>query len=144
MFIGRENELSLIEDLYRKKEGKIIVIYGRRRIGKSVLIHHYIKNKPHLYIDGLEGEHTPKQIENFINQIAHQLNKNFLKQTKFKNWHEVFQFLTEHVFNEKKKFVLALDEFQWMAAGQTKLINQIKSFWDTYWKKLGVQLILCG
>ncbi len=144
MFIGRQHETSLLEELFNKKDGKLIVIYGRRRIGKSELMHHYLQNKTHLYIDGLEGEHTPKQIENFINQISHQLKNQFLKNTKFKTWFEVFQYLTEHIFNENKKFVLALDEFQWMAAGQSKLINQIKSFWDTYWKKSGVQLILCG
>lgn len=92
----------------------------------------------------MEGERISAQIRNFINQVAAQTGKMFLLQTEFKDWFSVFDYLTVNVFSDKKKYVLALDELQWMAVGQTKLVNQIKSFWDRHWRKQGVLLILCG
>lgn len=144
MFVGRKQELESLNSSYQEKIGRLIVIYGRRRIGKSELIHHFLQNKNYLYIDGLENERTPAQIRNFVNQLAIQTAKPHLLNTQFKDWFSLFNYLTENVFSSKNKYVLALDELQWMAAGQSKLVHQIKSFWDQHWRKQGVLLILCG
>lgn len=144
MFVGRDYYLKKLNDFYHEKTGRIVVLYGRRRIGKSELIHHFCEKKNFLYFEGLEHETTKSQIENFTYNLAEQLNQPHLKNTKFSNWNEVFTFLTQNVFNKKEKCILALDELQWLAAGQVKLINQIKSFWDQHWKKQNVFLVLCG
>lgn len=143
-FIGRKSNLKQLEELYRDRIGRIVTFYGRRRIGKSELIHHFRKNKKNLYFEGLEGEYTQAQINNFTLSLSLQIKQPHLKNTQFKSWGELFSYLTTNVFSEKEKYVLILDEFQWMSSGQTKLINQIKSYWDLHWKKQGVFLILCG
>jgi AAA+ ATPase superfamily predicted ATPase len=144
MFVGREYYLKKLDAFYHEKTGRIVVLYGRRRIGKSELIHHFCKKKKCLYFEGLEHETTKSQIENFTFSLAEQLNLPHLKMTKFANWNDLFLFITQNVFNKKEKYVLALDELQWLAAGQIKLINQIKSYWDMHWKKQNVLLVLCG
>jgi AAA+ ATPase superfamily predicted ATPase len=144
MFVGRDYYLKRLNNLYREQTGRIVVLYGRRRIGKSELIHHFCEKKTFLYFEGLEHETTKSQIENFIYNLAEQLNQPHLKNTKFISWNDVFLFLTHNVFNKKEKYVLALDELQWLAAGQVKLINQLKSYWDLHWKKQNVFLVLCG
>jgi AAA+ ATPase superfamily predicted ATPase len=144
MFLGREYYLNKLDSLYQQKTGRIAVLYGRRRIGKSEIIHHFCIDKKTLYFEGLENESTKSQIENFTFKLAEQLNQPHLKNTHFESWTEVFSFLTQNVFNKKVKYILALDELQWLAAGQVKLVNQIKSYWDQYWKKQNVLLILCG
>ena len=45
MFIGRKNELKLIEDAYRSEKDELVVLYGRRRIGKSSLIKYFSQKK---------------------------------------------------------------------------------------------------
>lgn len=143
-FLGREYYIEKMDDLYQEKTGRIIVLYGRRRVGKSELIHHFTKEKKTLYFEGLENESTKSQIKNFTISLSLQLQLPYLKNTKFDNWNEVFSFLTQNIFNNEDKYILALDELQWLAAGQVKLINQIKSYWDQFWKKQNVFLILCG
>ena len=49
MFVGRKNELKLIEDAYRSGKDELAVLYGRRRIGKSSLVKHFAKKKASFY-----------------------------------------------------------------------------------------------
>ncbi len=143
-FVGRKFELGQLNGFYREETGRILVLYGRRRIGKSALIQQFLRGKKSLYFEGLEHETTPNQIKNFTFHLANQLNQPHLKKTKFDSWVGLFDFMTQNVFIKNKKVVFVLDELQWLAAGQSKLLNQIKSYWDLYWKKQGVLLILCG
>ncbi len=52
MFINREHELAFLEQQYNNKNSSFIVIYGRRRIGKTFLINEFIKDKPNIYFSG--------------------------------------------------------------------------------------------
>lgn len=144
MIIGRAQEISELNDNYKSNKSGLIVIYGRRRIGKSSLVGYYVEKKPFLSFEALEGIPTSKQIEHFIAQMNVQIKDEFLSQMKFTNWDQVFRYLTEKLKHAKKKHVLFFDEFQWMASSQSSLVSLIKFFWDTEWKKLNVQLILCG
>ncbi len=144
MIVGREQELRELNDNYKSNNSGLIVIYGRRRIGKSSLIGYYVEKKPFLSFEALEGISTLKQIEHFIAQMSAQIEDEFLLQMKFTTWDQVFRYITEKLKHGKKKHVLFFDEFQWMASNQSSLVSLIKFFWDTEWKKLNVQLILCG
>lgn len=147
MIIGREQELEELNKDYDHPKSSLIVIYGRRRIGKSSLVQHYATEKPFLSFEAIEGETTPKQIEHFISQLLHQVDDEFLPQITFTTWDQVFRYLTVKLKERKKndrKQVLFFDEFQWMAANQSSLVSLLKYFWDNEWKKLKVQLILCG
>jgi len=48
-FINREQELKFLENKYRSDKAELIVIYGRRRVGKTELLNNFSKNKPSLY-----------------------------------------------------------------------------------------------
>ncbi len=144
-FFGREEELKLLEEKYRSKKGELIVIYGRRRVGKSALVEEFLKSKKLSYrFEGLENEIVSTQIEEFIKEMSIQLNDPFLKQTKFKSWSEVFDFLTQRVFSKPGRKILFLDEFQWIATGHSRIVSLLKSYWDRYWSKQDLMLILCG
>ena len=82
-----------------------------------------------------------------INQLKRQVDSPILLNVRFGNWHDIFVYLSD-IFNNRKhkrrKFILVLDEIQWMAAGRRKLISLIKYFWDNEWKSNHVMLILCG
>jgi hypothetical protein len=143
MFLGRKEELSDLENLYQIKKSSLIVIYGRRRIGKSSLIHEFCKNKHSFTFEGLEGEKTPAQIKHFCQLLQEQFADPMLHDTKFNSWQAVFAYMTLKI-SENNKIILFFDEFQWIAAGQSKLVSLIKYFWDNEWKQKNVMLILCG
>ncbi len=144
VFVGRTQELERLEEAYQSKESRLAVIYGRRRVGKSRLIAEFSKSKSLLSFEGLEGERTPVQIAHFTRSLGKQLNEPFLEKTHFEKWEEVFDYLTRSRKRLPGKLVLFLDELQWMAVGQEKLVSLIKYYWDNYWKSENIFLILCG
>ena len=122
MFVGRKKELGLLEEAYRSPRGELVVIYGRRRIGKSSLVSQFAKGKPHFHpFEAIEGEQTAAQINHFTETLKKQLNDPLLDSIDFKTWDRAFAYMTEKLFkkkNGKKKKILLLDELQWMAAGR--------------------------
>lgn len=143
---GREKELKTLKSLYEKRGSQLVAIYGRRRVGKSYLVDYFGKNIASTYFsfEGLERQSSQEQINNFISRLKEQFQGPYLDDINFKDWETVFQYLTEYVFTSKNKIVISFDEFQWMAAGQTKLISLLKYYWDKHWLKQNIMLILCG
>src|SRR3990167_7650167 len=144
MFFGRDTELKLLEESYHSKKSELFVIYGRRRIGKSRLLEEFSKNKNRLLFEGLEHLHTSGQLAHFTKSLKKQNRDPLLSQTEFKTWDDAFTYLTERFLDRKKKSLIVLDEIQWMAARQTKLISLLKYYWDNHWKNKKLMLILCG
>lgn len=147
MFVGRKQELRLLEESYAFDKGSIIVMYGRRRIGKSTLIQEFVKNKEHsFYFEGIESGNTKAQILHFTAALRKMVKDPVLDSVVFSNWDQVFTYFTDRVVNSlhEKKLILVLDEIQWLAAGRKTLIAMIKYYWDNFWKEKKVKLILCG
>lgn len=143
-FSGRQRELQLLEEAYYKDQSQIFALIGRRRIGKSRLIDEFSKNKPHLFFEALEGEHTPEQINHFTRQLKSQLKDPILDSVTFSTWNDAFSYLTSQLAPNKKRVILFFDELQWMAAGRSHLVSLIKFYWDNHWKQINIFLILCG
>ena len=86
MLIGREQEIRELNQDYDLPRSSLIVVYGRRRIGKSSLVRHYASAKPFLSFEALEGQETASQISHFVSQLKSQLNDEFLEQMVFTSW----------------------------------------------------------
>ncbi|MCP5050457.1 MAG: AAA family ATPase [bacterium] len=147
MFIGRTYELQQLKDKYNTGKSELAVIYGRRRIGKSSLVEKFAEDKEFFKFEGIEGENTKGQIASFVKIMGKYVDDSFLNKIHFDSWHTVFDYLTEKLIDDKArkiKLVLFFDEVQWMAVRRSKMVATIKYFWDNYWKKMNVMLILCG
>lgn len=143
-FIGRHQEIQELTQLYCSKEAKLAVIYGRRRVGKSRLIEQFMVGKRHLRFEGLEHLRTKDQLTYFMKDMSRQLHDPLLQEVSLDSWAPVFDRLTRFFDEQNEKIILFLDEFQWLAAGQTKLVSLLKKYWDLYWSKQRVMVILCG
>ena len=141
--IGREKELHLLESAYKSTRSKLIVVYGRRRIGKTYLLNYFGKNKSYLYFDGIEKEQTPAQLQHVAGQLYQQTNNNLLRGLSPNNWREFFTTLLE-VLPKNKKTVIVFDEVQWLACGRSAFVSLLKSYWDNYFMNKNVVMILCG
>lgn len=143
-FIGRTDEIKKLNQLYNDRGGKLAVIYGRRRVGKTRLVEKFMTGKTFLRFEGLEHTRTKKQISHFVADLSKQLNDPILERAKIDSWDVVFDYLTTVFSKSKSKYIIFFDEFQWLAANQTKLVSILKKYWDQRWSKQNVLLILCG
>lgn len=143
-FLGREEELKILEGAYKSSESQIVVVYGRRRVGKSALINKFLESKTAISVEGLENKNSKSQIKEFTKAIYKYNSDPLLKKTSQLNWGDLFDYLSENVLNKSGKKIIFLDEFQWLACNRSTLVALLKSYWDRNWSKQNVLLILCG
>lgn len=140
MFIGRENELSTLNRLYISDKFEFIVIYGRRRVGKTALINQFIENKKAIYFMGVESNEK-QNLENLSKSII-AYHSNLDSDNSFTS----FQAALEYVFklSEKERIILAIDEYPYVARSSKSLASTIQLLIDKYKDSSKLMLILCG
>lgn len=146
-FLGRQPEADLLADWASRTEaGHLTVIYGRRRIGKTRLIHEAFTDAEFLSFEGLEGQPTADQQRHFLSRLAELSGRPEFEMIKSAGWKEIFVLLSKYLQERygDKPVVVLLDELQWMAGGRTKLVSSLKYAWDNHLKHQRVHLILCG
>ncbi len=142
MFIGREAELKFFKDRYCDAKGQLIVLYGRRRVGKTETLKEFCKDKPHFFYSCTQS--TDKvQLLKFSKEL---LKENIpAKQyiSKFEDWEAAFRSFLELPYGDKKKLVV-IDEFPYMCKGNSGIPSILQNLWDTQLKDSNVMIILCG
>lgn len=139
-FIGRQRELESLETEYRK-EGGFVVIYGRRRIGKTTLIKEFIKDKLAFYFLATE-EVESQSMKRFAGAAARVMNNPMLQRVAFSDWLDLFRLIAEYRPDEKK--VLVIDEFPYLVKSNQAFPSILQNAWDEILKDSNVMLILCG
>ncbi len=142
-FIGREYELGLLNSLTSKKSASLIVIKGRRRIGKSRLAEEFAKNHIFYSFSGIPP-HKETSDSSERKAFYKQLKKYFKKDNiDSDDWWDMFWFLAEKT--KKGRVVILLDEISWMGSKDPDFLGKLKTVWDAYFKKNEqLTLILCG
>ncbi len=140
MFIGREQELNALENLYMSDKFEFAVIYGRRRIGKTALINKFISNKKAIYFMGVESN-AKQNLENFSKSII-EFSSGIETETSFVS----FQSALEYVFKlaENERLILAIDEYPYVAHSSKSLASTLQLLIDKYKDSSKLMLILCG
>lgn len=142
-FIGREKELRVLVDAQRSKESTFLPVYGRRRVGKSVLLAHFMKDLPGIYYLGKQAPAVLQRRE-LLEEAARRLDEPLLAQLRTETWSDVLRAIVQS-YRGDGKLVLVLDEFQWMAEASPELPSVLQELWDLEWQgKRRVMLILCG
>lgn len=147
-FLGRMREKELLSSCLNRTAGSSLsVVYGRRRIGKTRLVEESFKEATLLKFEGLEGQPTAEQQSQFLRRLAEVAGAREYELVRTSKWTDILILLSRYVAaHEKgKPVVVLLDEFQWMAAGRTRLVSSLKYVWDNYFTtSKRVHLILCG
>lgn len=142
-FIGRETELKSLKDLLKKKTASLVVIKGRRRIGKTRLIEEFGKDKKFLRFIGLapsKGVTAQSQRNEFSRLLNQQTS---LPEVKSEDWAKLFALLAEKV--RQGRVIILLDEITWMAQDDPTFLSKLKTAWELeYQKNPKLILILCG
>ena len=139
-FIDREKELETLNKEY-KKDNSFVILYGRRRVGKTTLIKEFIKDKKVFYFFA-DKQNENLQIERFKNQISEQFKDEFLKKIEIKDWDTLFDYLLTKISNEK--FIFIIDEFQYLCMINKDFSSIFQRIYDKKLKDKNIMIILCG
>ena len=139
-FLGREKEILDLEKEYAR-DGGFVVIYGRRRIGKTTLIKQFIKSKTAFYFLATK-EVESQSMKRFAGVIARTTGNSVLQKAAFSDWLDLFQAVADYKPNEKK--VLVIDEFPYLVKVNDSFPSILQNAWDEILRDSNVMLILCG
>ena len=139
-FLGREKEILGLEKEYAR-DGGFVVIYGRRRIGKTTLIKQFIKSKTAFYFLATK-EVESQSMKRFAGVIARTTGNSVMQKAAFSDWLDLFQAVADYKPNEKK--VLVIDEFPYLVKVNDSFPSILQNAWDEILKDSNVMLILCG
>src|SRR3989338_712091 len=141
-FIGRKEELSILKGLWDKKSASLVIIKGRRRIGKSRLVEEFGKNYKFYAFTGLQPTpHTTADSQRDI--FAKQLKSDLGVTVEENHWWALLQALAKKT--EKGKIVILFDEISWLGSKDPDFLGILKAVWDSHFKKNShLIFILCG
>lgn len=142
-FIGRNAELAELRWFLQKRTASLLVVRGRRRIGKSRLIEEFAK--PHRFVSmiGLPpNERTTRKSElaEFSRQFSRTLDA---PPVAFGDWGDAFYHLARAT--AEGRVIILLDEISWMGSRDSTFLGKLKTAWDTQFKRNDkLILVLCG
>src|SRR3989338_4113590 len=138
-FYDRKQELNLLkEEFANLQSGKMFVVYGRRRVGKTELIRQFIKsipeNKMYFYVDLVEKQ-------GILDSLSKSVQEQLGETRKFADFNDFLDFIA---LRSDSSFVLVIDEFQRFLEVSPQFITQLQNYWDQKLKNKKIMLILVG
>lgn len=139
MFIGRSRELNKLNALYKSNQFEFAVFYGRRRVGKTMLINEFIERKKAVYYMAVEG--TKK--ENLTGLSKAFLQDSLAPLSQFGDYEDLLAYIDQLALTGER-YIIAIDEFPYLAASYPVISSLLQKHIDHCWKNSNLFLILCG
>ena len=140
-FVDRELEMETLQNEYERDGSALVVLYGRRRVGKTTLISEFIKDKKALFF--LASEEAEAQNRNaFKEKVAEFIDSDLLRSADIKNWDVLFKAIMDTPLESKP--VIVLDEFQYLGKANPAFPSIFQRIWEEILKDKSVMVILCG
>lgn len=147
--IGRKREMDALSMCIESEKPEFVVIYGRRRVGKTYLVKEYFNNRFSFYATGLSEEKTKGQLKAFHESLITFGSK---EKKQPADWFEAFSRLREiitspNVYREpvNNKIVVFLDELPWMDTARSDFKSALDYFWNSFGSSMeDLLLIVCG
>jgi hypothetical protein len=140
-FVNRHREWKRLDKIVSLNKAAIIVVHGRRRVGKTELTEQYFRKYNILKFEGIQSDPEKKnskkadtyQIQNCIRLLGKYLNQESVyNKIVCHTWTEFFELINPVV--EKESVVLYFEEVQWIANYKYQFMAELKPFWDNYWR----------
>lgn len=141
MFIGRKEELRFLEERYHAHGGQLVILYGRRRVGKTETLRKFCEGKAHVFFSCTESP-DEQQLTAFSERILQKgiPAANYIQ--RFTDWEKAITSITTLPGEGKK--LLVIDEFPYMVKGNHAIPSILQNLWDSKLKDEDVMIILCG
>ncbi|GHV89720.1 ATPase AAA [Spirochaetia bacterium] len=148
MFIGRQREQDFLNNKYQSETGELVVLYGRRRIGKTETLREFARGKEHIFYSCAECTDT-QQLHSFSERFFSKNIPAARYLTEFTGWRQALESVKELPLPLRKegssgKKLLIIDEFPYMVSGNPSIPSVLQDLWDSGLKDENVMIILCG
>jgi len=146
--IGRIKEQVVLKELLNSKKSEFLALVGRRRVGKTYLIRNFFEKESctFFYCSGLKDGTLKQHLAEFSVQIGNTFYGGAAIIPR-NNWLNAFEDLNKAIAqcSNRKKIVLFIDEFPWLATKRSKLLQALDYYWNRYWShESNLKLIVCG
>jgi len=143
-FVGRHAEWENLKAIGETpKEPSILIVYGRRRIGKTELLEQVYAERNLLKFEGIRDKTEEQQKSHVLWQLSEYLQEPLIAKLKVSTWVEIFKLISDRV--PEGKWTLYFEEVQWLADYKEAFVSELKFAWDNYFRHHEHWLvILCG
>ena len=138
-FYCRENELSKLNKRYRTGKWECVVIYGRRRVGKTALINEFCKDKPVIYFSALNAS-AEENLEALSAAIGTFNGKDIAP--VYRSFDDAFSEI--EALSKNEHIIFVIDEYPYLAKSDPSISSRLQHVIDHRWQESGIFLILCG
>ena len=141
MFLCREQELSTLNKRYQKNTFECMIIYGRRRVGKTSIINEFCKDKPTIFFSALNAS-AQENLEALSQAIHSYSNPSAVNAPIYPNLDSALNAITE--LAKKERLIFVIDEYPYLAKADASISSRLQHLIDHVWEKGNLFLILCG
>jgi len=137
MFVGRKRELAYLEERFARKRPELLILYGRRRVGKTELTKEFLRAKRGIYY---LAEKLPDKLQ--LKKLSEKVIEFFEEEIirDFSDWEMLFKYLA----SKRERYVLVIDEFPYLIEREPGIITAFQKGWDEYLSQSNVFLVLTG
>lgn len=141
MFVGRERELEKLNRMYNSEKFESVIIYGRRRVGKTTLINEFCKDKRSIFFAALESNQTAN-LAALSNAVYAYTNPSAHINVSFRSFNDIFTHIAELARTDR--IILVIDEYPYLAESDRSISSLLQNYIDHFFKQTKLFLILCG
>ena len=141
MFYCRKEELRTMNNRYKKGHFECVVIYGRRRVGKTALINEFCKGKPTVYFSALNAS-SQENLEALSKAIYTCQNPDSTSTPTYRSYEDALEAITGMAM--EKRLVFVIDEYPYLAKAEKSISSRLQHIIDHSWQGSRIYLILCG
>lgn len=141
MFYCRKEELESMNKRYDREKFECIIIYGRRRVGKTSLINEFCKDKPTVFFSALNAS-AQENLDALSKVIYEYKNPESINAPKYQSYEDAFAEITK--ISNDQRLVFVIDEYPYLAKSENSISSRIQHLIDHSWQYSKLYLILCG
>lgn len=127
--VGRERECKELQRVMNSDRSEFVIVYGRRRVGKTFLVDQYYQGKYDFTFVGGHNLSRQRQLTNFSRALK---KYSGVKPDKFADWFDAFDALEDYLesLDENRKKVIFIDEMPWIDTQKSDFVSALENFWN--------------
>jgi len=146
-FVDRETELRWLDQGWSARAPQLLIVYGKRRVGKTELLKQFIRNKPSVYFLA-DRRPEQEQLKEVATRLGTHFDDAFIGRKGFDDWLEAFEYLKAKLPGRRTRgahrLVLVIDEYPYLVENNLATSSLFQKGWDEVLRSLPICLILCG